>query len=99
MNRYVQHISGQGDKWEVYDETALRWHAGPDNNSAFFSLPKSEYRLCDPPDLWRIITPNVYIGDNEKELWYHGTCIAALDPGYRFGRELNLLTIATKESQ
>lgn len=50
--KWVQHISGQGEKWEVWKECEQEWNVyqkrvgGP---SLFF--PKSEYRLCDPPEV------------------------------------------------
>lgn len=64
--QWVQHISGQGEKWELSDH--------PDNDCKAFSiwrvntkvtgnwgpvLPKSEYRLCDPPEVWRDVTADM----------------------------------------
>jgi len=52
--QYVQHISGQGEKWEVH-------HKGPHDYqvsgaNAIHYLPKSEYRLCEPPERWVDVT-------------------------------------------
>lgn len=64
MKKYVQHISGQGEKWEVeyleHDYPHL-WRVkdhqdkNPYSNSCAW-LPKSEYRLCDPPEEWEDVT-------------------------------------------
>lgn len=71
--QWVQHISGQGEKWEVVDarppglqndfrpmephEWIVRARVGSDQYvNRWFALPKSEYRLCDPPEVWRDIT-------------------------------------------
>lgn len=55
--KWVQHISGQGEKWEVWKEVDLFWNVyqkligGP---TLYF--PKSEYRPCDPPEEWEDVT-------------------------------------------
>lgn len=55
--RWVQHMSGQGEKWEVHDEGNDNWVVIPKNKPSFcHRLPKSEYRLCDPPEEWRNVT-------------------------------------------
>lgn len=45
MKQYVQHISGQGEKWLVYSEYTDGWKI----LGRTYFLPKSEYRLCEPP--------------------------------------------------
>ena len=68
MSQWVQHISGQGEKWEV-DESMPKWMSAPytvqpeewfvkSNISSVGGhlLPKSEYRLCDPPEVWEDVT-------------------------------------------
>lgn len=60
--RWVQHISGQGEKWEVFSERIYEWSVLPryqitdlyTNGNHF--LPKSEYRLCNPPEEWEDVT-------------------------------------------
>lgn len=57
--RWVQHISGQGEKWEVHDEEdnlPLAWRVLNKVRQVNFYLPKSEYYLCDPPEVWRDVT-------------------------------------------
>lgn len=52
--RYVQHISRQGEKWEVFDEQPRHWRATFDGLN--MTLPKSEYVLCEPPETWVDVT-------------------------------------------
>ena len=62
MSHWVQHISGQGAKWEVesYGHLTSAWGVkgtGPDVLTLY--LPTSEYRLCEPPTLpetWTDVT-------------------------------------------
>ena len=62
MSHWVQHISGQGEKWEVepVGPVTTAWRvkgAGPEARA--FDLPKSEYRLCEPPapvETWTDVT-------------------------------------------
>ena len=61
--RWVQHISGQGEKWEVATDARLAgedhelWivykHPGTERT---YYLPKSEYVLCAPPEQWVDVT-------------------------------------------
>lgn len=78
--RWVQHISGQGEKWEVdssrtyADDTDYCVRSKLQNTrSKLHWLPKSEYRLCDPPEVWRDVT---------------GECVVTVDtwpPGAEYG--------------
>lgn len=54
VTRYVQHISGQGEKWEVKKEDGYTWCVN--NNRLLCHVPKSEYRLCEPPEEWEDVT-------------------------------------------
>lgn len=58
--QYVQHISGQGEKWELsgrlyneeqnfYDWQVAAKPPKANDELAYHYLPKSEYRLCEPP--------------------------------------------------
>lgn len=58
--QWVQHISGQGEKWEVVADNPgnpYQWwvRSGP-TPCGWHYLPKSEYRLCEPPEVWRDVT-------------------------------------------
>lgn len=58
--RWVQHISGQGEKWEVTDNScSLCWHTL--GGTGALHLPKSEYVLCEPPERWVDVTKDVKI--------------------------------------
>ena len=59
MTRYVQHLSGQGAKWEVlvppdYPDS-VDWAVRDPSRGPRY-LPKSEYRLCEPPERWVDVT-------------------------------------------
>lgn len=58
MERWVQHISGLGDKWEVLDEWRSEWKVRAEATSPaeFYCVPKSEYVLCDPRERWVDVT-------------------------------------------
>lgn len=64
-SRWVQHISGHGEKWELdgtrpseyesdYDWCVKAKHRDPKCTRHW--LPKSEYVLCDPPERWVDVT-------------------------------------------
>jgi len=44
--RWVQHVSGQGEKFLIDDENDRVWIV---SEPCFMRLPKSEYQVCDPP--------------------------------------------------
>lgn len=75
--RWVQHISGQGEKWEVFNDPCdpddIDWQVKSREGDDCHYLPKSEYRLCDPPEVWRDVT---------------GECVVTVDtwpPGAEYG--------------
>lgn len=53
MSRWVQHISGQGEKWEVDESTHHMTNEWPvkkcNGSTTLYYLPKCEYRECPPP--------------------------------------------------
>lgn len=66
--RWVQHISGQGEKWEVEKEVSSTWRTKSEMINEYARpqscfLPKSEYRLCEPPDEWEDVTGECYVVD------------------------------------
>jgi len=67
---WVQHISGQGEKWEVHSEKGPFWYVLTQfltqGNAA---LPKSEYRLCPPPELWVDVTEECEVNECEIYGW------------------------------
>jgi len=65
--QWVQHMSGQGEKWAVYYESAHEYqvHANRDviNEFRFHFLPKSEFTLCSPPEVWIDVTGECATGN------------------------------------
>ena len=61
MSQWVQHISGQGSKYRVTKSDNNLWGCDknmPTHNFYNLYLPKSEYILCDPPEVWIDVTEN-----------------------------------------
>jgi len=52
MSQWVQHISGQGEKWKVTHENEIGFIVSHKGIQYACTLPKSEYRLCEPPEKW-----------------------------------------------
>ncbi len=60
--KWVQHKSGQGEKWEVGRELPNTWATkvvGPTD----YYLPKSEYIECEGPEEWEDVTGDVQYED------------------------------------
>lgn len=84
--QWVQHISGQGEKWRVDSE----WMA---DKGAFWlvnvgmgqaaSLPKSEYVLCVPPERWIDITSELSVDRDHRQLSLNAMMVAQTSNGYR----------------
>jgi len=57
LRKWVQHISGQGDKFKVHDESCDVWVVSRANSQYVYRVPKSEYRECNPPEPeWEDVT-------------------------------------------
>lgn len=60
MKQYVQHISGKGEKWELSQDlpytNEYQVHTKNRVGVMFHYLPRSEYRLCEPPEEWEDVT-------------------------------------------
>ena len=88
--KWVQHQSGQGEKWEVLEAQSLTsWCVRA--NPGYHYLPKSEYGLCDPPEQWEDVTEEcdwMNSGSACTATIYHlGLCLTA-ERGYRFRKVL-----------
>jgi hypothetical protein len=71
--QWVCHISGQGDKWKVLLEISSRsqWQVeAGDASDCWYYLPKSEYRLCEPPDVWEDVTEECEV--RSGKVWHEG---------------------------
>lgn len=73
--RWVQHISGQGEKWELSDcpyntYEKNTWVVVHDFNISSFTmeLPRAEYRLCDPPEQWEDVTADCDVVDSHLKV-------------------------------
>lgn len=78
--QYVCHISGQGEKWEVIAERDNEFEVSAKTRVTLGShyLPKSEYRLCPAPEVWKDVTEECKVkhGElyhkDERVCWSHG---------------------------
>ena len=69
MSQWVQHMSGQGEKWEVescLSNAVWRVHTEDTTITVFHYLPVSEYTLCDPPEQWEDVTESLAM---EETMW------------------------------
>jgi hypothetical protein len=59
--KWVQHISGQGEKWELANPGVLEtgWTVWAKDRNFVFSLPKSEYVECEGPERWHECTRQI----------------------------------------
>lgn len=108
MTKYVQHISGQGEKWEVNDTymDQIEWCVySQAERLGFHYLPKSEYRECPSPQKWVECTRGaVTITPNGDRLYPAGTptfltcgTIGILHDGYRWAWKGDALVIERRE--
>jgi hypothetical protein len=74
MKQYVQHISGQGEKWLVEGENNFGWIIGDKAGHHYVAtLPKSEYRLCDPPEVWQDVTGECVFKTDVKRIFHESS--------------------------
>lgn len=82
VKQWVCHISGQGEKWRVSEEKRPAWmaegHRVTDREwlvvgvagFAAHLLPKSEYRLCEPPEVWTDVTIECVFMEKQEQIWH-----------------------------
>lgn len=98
MKRYVQHVSGQGRKFELKDvahnrDHSLDWLVSRPSELSdpdWVYIPRSEYRLCPAPEVWKDVTEDtkitsvaMYNSAGKQEEW-HGLfheCSNVMWPG------------------
>lgn len=74
----MQHISGQGDKWEVVvkrTEYAEYWVVKAAGGATALHIPCDEYRVCDPPEQWEDVTNECYaesVTNDRVRIMLHG---------------------------
>lgn len=97
MKQYVQHISGQGEKWKLRDckynenNNNKTWVIDAEFNisSNCMELPRSEYKICTPPEEWEDVTNDCEFNDDlhhlvcEKSRAVAGQYVGIV-PHYRF---------------
>ena len=81
--QYVQHNSGTGAKWPVSaDLNRWAWEVyASDGAKVVMQVPKSEYRLCEPPERWVDVT--AWCVEHGTFIRYRETTIGSLPDGYR----------------
>jgi hypothetical protein len=82
MSQWVQHISGKGEKWKVIDfESLSEWkvEAKVKTIDHCHFIPKSEYRLCDQPEVWQDVTGECTINCAAVDIIYNGKIIFCRD--------------------
>lgn len=98
MSQWVQHISGQGEKWPVESEDSYGYQVDKgDKRCGFgvaYDLPKSEYRLCDPPERWVDVTEGCEVSNYGDYITHQGKVIF-MNTGYRLVKKQ--LWTSTKE--
>jgi len=63
--QWVQHVSGQGEKWEVAKEYEEEWAVQKKVvQPSFLYFPKSEFRLTSPPEQWVDVTEQCRIDED-----------------------------------
>ena len=73
--QYVQHNSGQGEKWRVRARklhycSKVAWQVECATDEGPLYLPKSEYRLCEPPERLVDVT-NEIVESSRDGHWHH----------------------------
>ena len=93
--QYLQHISGQGEKWALHrNYTQANSHPEAtvyvvDNKTPGcpdLRLPRSEYVLCEPPVVWKDVTAECGI-DDRGAVMHHGRLTITAN-GYRRSKAL-----------
>lgn len=80
--KWVRHISGQGEKWEVWVDSESSWITRTPYPETRLFLPKSEYILCEPPERWEDVTSTCSLTASH-DLILHGQFVIDIHRGYR----------------
>lgn len=79
QKRYVQHISGKGERWKVHTEFQNYWVVYSHMEiPPHFTLPKSDFLPCEPKEEWEDVT------EEYQTLGYTEITSIRLGPGCRF---------------
>jgi hypothetical protein len=89
LKKYVQHVSRQGEKWEVVCETEYDYQVYAKHSVEQLQrhyLPKSEYALCDPPEVWVDVSGRCNVNQNNALVHNEPaeiSLVASTHSGYR----------------
>lgn len=85
MPKYVQHKSGQWEKWKVRNESSGKWivENSQTNYVDELWLPKSEYVEVPAPEQWVDVSANCEVATSGITLIHKSTIVQGGVYGYR----------------
>ena len=101
MSKWVQHRSGDGEKWEVIGQGGrtkdyeLEWSVKKGEHC--YNLPKSEYIECSPPEEWEDVTVECdwgNAGEGMEAIIFHQGLRLLADRGYRLRKIKDMYNIS-----
>lgn len=83
--KWVQHISGQGEKWEVVQEWSDGRNVRRVRDGLVYLFPIDEYVECSPPEVWVDATDEFKVSEGGGNLIckMDGTWLSSKNDGYR----------------
>jgi hypothetical protein len=105
--RWVQHKSGQGEKWKLVIQTAIEhddiWAVKMPGKMLPVYFPKSEYIECAPPEVWVECTREVAsihgdgsLSERETDI-FKTNVVINMSEGYRWSWRGNALVIERRQ--
>ena len=100
MSKWVQHKSGQGEKYVAEDEYIYTWKVPIKerySNLLRWDLPKSEYVECSPPEEWQDVTEECdwgNAGEGMEAIIFHRGLRLLADRGYRLRKIKDMYNIS-----
>lgn len=66
MSEWIQHISGQGQKYKRHPmgDTSISWCVESGFEDYTFKLPLADYVICNPPEAWKDVTGDCTISSH-----------------------------------
>lgn len=103
MKKWVQHISGQGEKWEVDEPKSfpLSWRVKSEPSAPIhYDLPRSEYVECLGPEIW--VKANIGIRGSQSQFLYQQDKaselnFASVPAGFRWKEHMGGFIIEKRE--
>ena len=104
MSKYVQHRSGDGEKWKLRDcgynnSNHKTWVIDTDFSISTncMELPRSEYVECSPPEEWEDVTVECdwgNAGEGMEAIIFHQGLRLLADRGYRLRKIKDMYNIS-----